>query len=71
MTKAELIYADILFQNRPNNPKTRKKHPPMSLEERAKIFAPFRPLHGMNEALNDEDHKRLLTLAEHEGNFFL
>lgn len=37
-------YADILDKSRPDSPESRRKHPRMSLQSRAKIFSPFAPL---------------------------
>lgn len=34
-------YADILDKSRPDSPESRRKHPRMSLQSRAKIFSPF------------------------------
>lgn len=49
-------YADILDKSRPDSPESRRKHPRMSLQSRAKIFSPFAPLRGReNEEISGED----------------
>ncbi len=60
MTNAEQAYADILYLNPVRSPESLRKHPRMSLEDRAKIFSPFSPLRGMEQCLDDEDSRLLL-----------
>ena len=41
---------------RPDSPESRRKHPRMSLQSRAKIFSPFAPLRGREiEEISGED----------------
>lgn len=49
-------YADILDKSRPDSPESRRKHPRMSLQSRAKIFSPFAPLRDREiEEISGED----------------
>lgn len=49
-------YADILDKSRPDSPESRRKHPRMSLQSRAKIFSPFASLRGREiEEISGED----------------
>ncbi len=59
MTEAERQYADIIHLSRPQNADIMRRHPRMRPEERAKIFAPFSALRGLNERL-DEENKRYM-----------
>lgn len=47
-------YADILYEERPNSAESLRRHPRMSLQNRAKIFAPFAALRGYDEKLDDQ-----------------
>lgn len=54
-------YSDILHKTNPQKDWNFKiKHPPMSLEERAKIFHPFAAIHGHSESLE----KTALKISE-------
>ena len=44
-------YADILHAQRPDGEESRRKHPRMSLQNRAKIFSPFAALRGYDEQI--------------------
>ncbi len=44
-------YDDIIYKKYPFDPSDRIKHPRMSIEDRAKIFAPFAALKGYEEAI--------------------
>ncbi len=57
MTRAEILYKDIIDKERPKSPEILQKHPRMRLEDRAKIFAPFSALRGLDEALENEAKK--------------
>ena len=50
-------YADILHQSRPNSEGSRRRHPRMSLQNRAKIFSPFAALRGYDEQLAEEKQR--------------
>ena len=47
-------YADILHAARPESEESLRKHPRMSLENRAKIFSPFAALHGYEQEIARE-----------------
>ena len=57
-------YGDILEMERPQTEESLRKHPRMTLQNRAKIFSPFSPLRGYDEQLAAEkqrtDTSRLL-----------
>lgn len=63
-------YADILHANRPDSAESRRRHPRMSLQNRAKIFSPFAALRGYDDQLAEEKQrsrrvqKRSLTEEE-------
>ena len=63
-------YADILHMERPQSEESLRKHPRMSLQNRAKIFSPFAALRGYDEQLAEEKQrtervtKRILTEEE-------
>lgn len=57
-------YADIIEMQRPDSPASRRKHPRMSMENRAKIFAPFAALRGYEEEL---DGQRRRSEQENRG----
>lgn len=63
-------YADILQMKRPQSEESLRKHPRMTLQNRAKIFSPFAALRGYDEQLAEEKqrtervHKRILTEEE-------
>lgn len=63
-------YGDIYNLERPSSTQSLRKHPRMSMEDRAKIFAPFAALRGHGDALKEEDEKKLYvvkrTLSESE-----
>ena len=50
-------YADILNESRPDSGESRRRHPRMSLQNRAKIFSPFAALRGYDEQLAKEREK--------------
>ena len=60
-------YADILHIERPQSEESLRKHPRMTLQNRAKIFSPFAALRGYDEQLAEEKRrtervtKRILT----------
>ena len=51
-------YSDILHLSRLNTEDSRRKHPRMSLENRAKIFSPFAALRGYEDKIALEDWKK-------------
>ena len=63
-------YGDILEMERPQTEESLRKHPHMTLQNRAKIFSPFSPLRGYDEQLAAEKQrtervaKRILTEEE-------
>lgn len=63
-------YADILHMERPQSEESLRKHPHMTLQNRAKIFSPFAALRGYDEQLAEEKQrtervtKRILTEEE-------
>ena len=63
-------YADILHMERPQSEESLRKHPRMTLQNRAKIFSPFAALRGYDEQLAEEKQrtervtKRILTEEE-------
>ena len=63
-------YADILHLERPQTEESLRKHPRMTLQNRAKIFSPFAALRGYDEQLAEEKlrtervTKRILTEEE-------
>ena len=63
-------YGDILGMERPQTEESLRKHPRMTLQNRAKIFSPFSPLRGYDEQLAAEKQrtervpKRILTEEE-------
>ena len=63
-------YRDILEMERPQTEESLRKHPRMTLQNRAKIFSPFSPLRGYDEQLAAEKQrtervpKRILTEEE-------
>ena len=63
-------YGDILEMERPQSEESLRKHPRMTLQNRAKIFSPFSPLRGYDEQLAAEKQrtervaKRILTEEE-------
>ena len=63
-------YADILHMERPQTEESLRKHPRMTLQNRAKIFSPFAALRGYDEQLAEEKQrtervrKRILTEEE-------
>ncbi len=62
MSNAEELYKDIIHMERPRNADVMRKHPPMDLSARAKIFSPFAAVRGHDDRLRMEDEK--LALAE-------
>lgn len=66
-------YADILHMERPQSEESLRKHPRMTLQNRAKIFSPFAALRGYDEQLAEEKQrtervtKRILTEEEMSG----
>lgn len=71
MSEAENKYKDIIHMQRPVDPDIYRKHPPMPLQERAKIFAPFAALRGHSDRLAQETGKLLrssrIELSEEES----
>ena len=63
-------YADILHMERPQSEESLRRHPRMTLQNRAKIFSPFAALRGYDEQLAEEKQrtervtKRILTEEE-------
>lgn len=63
-------YADIIDMERPQTEESLRKHPRMTLQNRAKIFSPFAALRGYDEQLAEEKQrservtKKLLTEEE-------
>ena len=63
-------YGDILEMERPQTKESLRKHPRMTLQNRAKIFSPFAALRGYDEQLAAEKQrtervtKRILTEEE-------
>lgn len=63
-------YADIIDMERPQGEESLRKHPRMTLQNRAKIFSPFAALRGYDEQLAEEkqrsEHvtKKILTEEE-------
>ena len=63
-------YRDILEMEHPQTEESLRKHPRMTLQNRAKIFSPFSPLRGYDEQLAAEKQrtervpKRILTEEE-------
>ena len=63
-------YGDILEMERPQSEESLRKHPRMTLQNRAKIFSPFAALRGYDEQLAAEKQrtervaKRILTEEE-------
>ena len=63
-------YGNILEMERPQTEESLRKHPRMTLQNRAKIFSPFSPLRGYDEQLAAEKQrtervtKRILTEEE-------
>ena len=63
-------YGDILEMERPQTEESLRKHPRMTLQNRAKIFSPFAALRGYDEQLGAEKQrtervtKRILTEEE-------
>ena len=64
-------FDEIIDMERPWPPETVKKHPKMSPQDRAKIFAPFVALRGHSERLGEEDVKLMRSsrteLSEEEA----
>lgn len=54
---AEEKYKDIIDKSWDDNPEFFRKHPRMTLEDRAKIFAPFAALRGHSSRLQEEVSK--------------
>lgn len=63
-------YADIIDMERPQTEESQRKHPRMTLQNRAKIFSPFAALRGYDEQLAEEKQrservtKKILTEEE-------
>ena len=47
-------YADIIGMERPQTAESLRRHPRMTLQNRAKIFSPFAALRGYEEQLAEE-----------------
>ena len=47
-------YADILEKSRPQSEESLRRHPRMSLVNRAKIFSPFAAVRGYDEPIAKE-----------------
>ena len=52
-------YGDILEMERPQTEESLRKHPRMTLQNRAKIFSPFSPLRGYDEQLAAAHHQHV------------
>ena len=50
-------YADIIDMERPQSEESLRKHPRMTLQNRAKIFSPFAALRGYDEQLAKEKRR--------------
>ena len=50
-------YADIIGMERPQTEESRRKHPRMALQNRAKLFSPFAALRGYDELLDEEKQR--------------
>ncbi len=61
MMSAEEKYRDIIDKSWDSDPDFFIRHPRMSLEDRAKIFAPFAALRGHGDRLQEESEKLLRT----------
>ena len=59
--KDSFKYASILHLSRPASEDSLRKHPRMSLGDRAKIFSPFAALQGHSGVIMQEAGKTLLT----------
>ena len=63
-------YADIIGMERPQTAESLRRHPRMTLQNRAKIFSPFATLRGYEEQLAEEKQrtervpKKMLTEEE-------
>lgn len=63
-------YADIMELERPQSEESLRRHPRMTLQNRAKIFSPFAALRGYDEQLDEEKQrsertaKKILTEEE-------
>ncbi len=59
--KEQHPYADILNETRPvhQGDAFSAKHPPMTIENRSKIFAPFAALKGYEESLESQQIEHL------------
>lgn len=63
-------YADIIGMERPQTAESLRRHPRMTLQNRAKIFSPFAALRGYEEQLAEEKQrtervpKKMLTEEE-------
>lgn len=55
--EVEYKYRDIIHAERPQNPAVLRRHPRMSIGDRAKIFAPFAALRGRGDQLLNEESK--------------
>ncbi|MCD7884067.1 MAG: hypothetical protein LUI87_10275 [Lachnospiraceae bacterium] len=70
-TEAEEKYRDIIHCSWPADPSVYRRHPKMSLQDRAKIFAPFAALRGHSDRLFEETGRLLrsarITLSEEES----
>ncbi|MCD7736874.1 MAG: hypothetical protein LUI07_07955 [Lachnospiraceae bacterium] len=62
MTDAEKQYQAIIHLDRPEDPAFFRRHPRMSLQNRAKIFAPFAALRGHGERLDLESGRLLRSI---------
>ena len=63
-TEAERLYGDIIHLARPDSEESRRKHPRMSLQMRAKQFHPFAALRGYVEAIDAEGMKQCRVRRE-------
>ena len=66
-------YKDIIDKERPvhDGDEFEARHPKMSRENRAKIFAPFAALKGYEEAIDDtSDSHNQSFIEEHTEEFF-
>jgi len=59
-------YGDIIEMERPQTEESLRKHPRMTLQNRAKIFSPFAALRGYDEQLAAEKQRTERILTEEE-----
>ena len=55
-------YGDIIEMERPQTEESLRKHPRMTLQNRAKIFSPFAALRGYDEQLAAEKQRTVMVM---------